>query len=224
MELSGNKILITGATSGIGKAILEGFLKEDNEIIAVGRNIKILEELSSIDKRIHTFQCDLSQKEGVEELILWIEQKHKDLNILINNAGIQYNYHFLDEKQLTAKINHEVQVNLIAPLQLINYLLPILESNSKSAIINISSGIAIVPKMTAPVYCATKSAIHTFSKSLRYQLEGKIKVFEVIPPLVDTQMTKGRGKGKITPEQLTKEFLKKYKKDKYEISIGKVKL
>ena len=223
MQLHKNKILITGATAGIGKALTEKFLELDNEIIAVGRNEKKLENFAELDNRIIPFKCDISRQEELDKLILFIEQEHKNLNILINNAGIQYNYYFANELQLLHKVEHEINVNFLAPLKLITLLLPTIQTNDNSAIVNVSSGLAIVPKSQAPVYCGTKAGIHIFSKSLRYQLE-KVKVFEIIPPLVDTSMTKGRGKGKISPQRLTNEFVKAFKKNQYEVNIGKVKL
>lgn len=223
MRLIGNKILITGATSGIGTALLDKFLALDNQIIALGRNQSKLNELSKKDSRIIPFKCDLAKKEDLDKLIMFIEKEHNDLNILINNAGIQYNYHFLEEQHLNAKIEHEIEVNLVAPIKLISLLLPTLQSNENAAIVNVSSGLGLVPKMAAPVYCGTKAAIHIFSKSLRYQLTD-VKVFEIIPPLVDTSMTKGRGTGKISPQQLAEEFISKFKRDQFEINIGKVKL
>lgn len=223
MRLHKNKILITGATAGIGEALLQKFLDLDNEIIAVGRNESKLEALAKADKRVIPFKCDISKQEALEQLILFIEQEHTDLNILINNAGIQYNYNFENEHQLLFKVEHEISVNLLAPLKLITLLLPTLQLNDNSAIVNISSGLAIVPKAQAPVYCGTKAAIHIFSKSLRYQLD-RIKVFEIIPPIVDTAMTAGRGKGKISSEQLVNEFIRAFERDEYEVNIGKVKL
>jgi len=221
MRLHKNKILITGATAGIGKALTEKFLELDNEIIAIGRNKKKLEELSKSDKRIIPFQCDISKE--LDKLTLFVEQQHKDLNVLINNAGIQYNYNFANEHQLLHKVEHEINVNFLSPLKLIALLLPTIQNNKNAAIVNVSSGLAIVPKMDAPVYCGTKAGIHIFSKALRYQLK-KVKVFEIIPPLVDTAMTEGRGKGKISPQKLVDEFIKAFKKNKFEVSIGKVKL
>lgn len=222
MQVHKNKILITGATAGIGAALLQTFLDLDNEIIAVGRNERKLEELSKADKRIIPFKCDVSRQEDLDQLTLFVEQEHKDLNILINNAGIQYNYNFDNEHQLLHKVEQEINVNLLAPLKLITLLLPTLQLNDNAAIVNISSGLAIVPKAQAPVYCGTKAAIHIFSKALRYQLD-KVKVFEIIPPIVDTAMTAGRGKGKISPQELVDEFISAFKKNKYEVNIGKVK-
>lgn len=223
MNLKENKILITGATSGIGKALTQKFLKHDNKVIAVGRNRAKLDLLAALDKRIIPFKCDISKQQGIDDLVLFIEQEHSDLNILINNAGIQYNYHFTEETGLTNKIEHETRTNFLAPIQLIALLLPTLEMNTNSAVVNVSSGLGLVPKKQAPVYCGTKAGIHIFSKALRYQLENT-KVFEIIPPLVDTAMTKGRGKGKISPEQLADEFMFAFKKNKFEVNIGKVKL
>ena len=223
MKITKNKILITGATSGIGKALTETFLKLDNQIIAVGRNEEQLKELEKLDKRIIPFQCDISKQEELERLAFFIEQEHTDLNILINNAGIQYNYNFIEEPQLLHKIEYEINVNLLSPIKLIALLFPIIQDNENSAIVNVSSGLGLVPKMDAPIYCGAKAGIHIFSKSLRYQLK-KTKVFEIIPPLVDTKMTKGRGNGKISPQRLVDEFIKAFKNNKYEVNIHKVKL
>ena len=161
----------------------------------------------------------------MDDLVLLIEQQHSFLNILINNAAVQYNYLFTDEQNLTDKVDYEVSTNLTAPIKLTGLLLPLLLKNKESAVINVSSGLFMAPKKSASVYCATKSAIHSFSKTLRYQLENTdTKVFEIIPALIDTPMTEGRGKSKITPEQLTDEFLKNFRTDKFESYIGKTKL
>lgn len=222
MKLSGNKILITGATAGIGLALLHAFLEKDNQIIALGRNKEQLDKLAQKDQRIIPFQCDIAHSEQLDKLTFFIEQEHPDLNILINNAGIQYNYHFQEDQQLLHKIPHEVNVNFIAPAQIIALLLPTLQLNKNAAIVNVSSGLGLVPKMAAPIYCGTKAALHIFSQSLRYQLET-IRVFEIIPPLVETAMTAGRGNGKITPKQLANEFIFAFKRNIFEVNIGKVK-
>ena len=223
MKLSGNKILITGATEGIGRALTMRFLELGNHIIAVARNEEKLSELQKPHADITPFPCDLADSAQLERLATFVKQSHKDLNVLINNAGIQYNYSFEEEENPIPKIQHEIEVNLTAPLKLTAMLLPVLEKNENAAVVNVSSGLGLVPKRQTPVYCAAKAAIHIFSKSLRYQLE-KVKVFEIIPPLVDTNMTRGRGKGKISPEKLVDEFISSFRRNRYEISIGKVKL
>jgi len=145
LQLQGNKILITGATAGIGEALLNKFISLDNQVIAVGRNPQKLKELAQKDERIIPFACDVSKAEDLDKLIVFVEQKHPDTNILINNAGIQYNYFFTEESQLLGKIEQEINVNLLAPLKLIALLLPTLKNNQNSAIVNVSSGLALVP-------------------------------------------------------------------------------
>ena len=223
MRLHGNKILITGATAGIGEALLKRFLSLNNSVIAVGRNTQKLKELTTYDDRITPFACNVSKQEDLDRLVMFIEQNHQDTNILINNAGIQFNYHFEEDSQLLNKIEQEINVNFLAPLKLIALLLPTLNMNENAAVVNVSSGLGLVPKQQAPVYCGTKAGVHIFSKSLRYQLH-RIKVFEIIPPLVDTPMTAGRGKGKISSERLVDEFIIAFKNNQYEVNIGKVKL
>ena len=174
---------------------------------------------------ITTLKCDLSDEHEVAQTIQKCLDFHQDINLLINNAGVQYNYQWLDTPYPNQLVEKEFRINLLSPLQLIEGLLPILKTKDEAGIINVSSVLAVVPKQSAPVYCASKAALHIFSKALRYQLENSsIKVFEILPPLVDTPMTAGRGKGKITPEQLVDEFMKKFAKDHYEINIGKTKI
>ncbi len=168
---------------------------------------------------------NVSSQVALDELVLFIEQKHPDLNILINNAAVQYNYNFMDEPNIVNKADYEISANLTTPVKLTALLLPVLLKNNPSTIVNVSSGLAISPKMTAPVYCATKAAIHSFTKALRYQLQDTgIKVFEIIPPIVETPMTEGRGKSKISVGQLANEFLANFSKERYESYIGKAKL
>lgn len=223
MRLTNNKILITGATDGIGKALAERFVALNNLVIAVGRNQDKLEELTSSNKNFIGFQADVSNMEDLERLSMFISAQHPDLNILINNAGVQFNYHFEEELHLMNKIDYEVTVNFLAPIKLTGLLLPILKLNDNAAVVNVSSGLGLVPKMQAPVYCGTKAGIHIFTKSLRYQLKN-VKVFEIIPPLVQTSMTEGRGRGKILPAELVQEFMKAFENDVFEVNIGKVKL
>lgn len=225
MNATGNTILITGGSSGIGLALAKRFLLLKNKVIISGRDLKKLEQIKAKFPELVIFAGDLTNKNSLDELVLFIEQHHSDLNILINNAAVQYNYNFIDEQDLTYKIDYEISANITAPMKLTGLLLPILLKNKNSAVINVSSGLFISPKKSASVYCATKSAIHSFSKTLRYQLEEtSTKVFEIIPALIDTPMTEGRGKSKITPEQLVDEFMRNFKADKLESYIGKTKL
>ncbi|HED37530.1 MAG TPA: SDR family NAD(P)-dependent oxidoreductase [Ignavibacteria bacterium] len=225
MQTYNNVILLTGGTSGIGLEMVRQFYELDNRLIVTSSNLNNLDKLKIKFPKIKTIVCNLGDNLSVRNFINKCLVEHSDINIVINNAGIQNNYTWTEDKDGYNKIENEIQVNFTSPMQIIYGLLPLLTAKQNSGIINVSSGLAFAPKKSAPIYCATKSAIHNGTKALRYQLESSsVKVFEIIPPLVDTAMTEGRGKGKITPKQLVDEFLRNFKKDKFESNIGKTKL
>lgn len=226
MKLSKNTILITGGGSGIGLALAKAFLRYgDNTVIVCGRNTQKLETVQMENPDIAVFPCDVTSDRDRQRLGEIITRKYPNLNILINNAGVQHNYNFLDKQSHGDVIDEEVNINFVAQVKLVDQLLPILARQPSAAIVNVTSALAVVPKKSAPIYCATKAAMHNFTKALRYQLEDSpVRVFEIIPALVDTDMTKGRGTGKITPETLAVEALRGIESNKYEIRIHKTKV
>lgn len=225
MKISDNTILITGGGSGIGLALAKAFAMRGNVVVVCGRNAKKLEAVRKQNPVIDTFLCDIASDQDQQRLVEYISQKYLNLNVLINNAGIQHNYDFSDHKNHISLIEEEVNINFLAHLKLTDRFLPLLMKHSSAAIVSVTSALALVPKQSAPIYCATKAAMHNFTKALRYQLEDTtVKVFEIIPALVDTDMTQGRGKSKITPEALATETLRGIESNTYEIRIEKTKL
>ncbi|MGI9547782.1 MAG: SDR family oxidoreductase [Flavobacteriaceae bacterium] len=225
MEITNNTILLTGGTSGIGLELLRQFYALGNKLIVASRNPEKLNDLHTEFPRVSTVVCDLADSQAVRSLLGHCLNTYPEINMLINNAGIQYNYNFVDEEDGFHKISREIKVNFTSPVHLIYGLLPHLCSKKQAAIINVTSALAFHPKKSAPVYCASKAALHNISKSLRYQLKNSpVKVFEIIPPLVETPMTKGRGSGKLSTKQLVDEFMRNFKRNKYESNIGKTKL
>lgn len=227
MKLEGLTIIVTGATSGIGLALAERLAGMNNRMIAVGRNEAVLQALQArYSTQVHLICADLSNSQGVDGLVQQVEQHYPRVDLLINNAAVQYNYSFLDDHHTHARIQHEVYTNLTAPITLAGLLLPhMLASGEPAAIVNVTSGLALQPKQSAPVYCASKAGLHTFTKALRYQLEGSpVKVFELMLPLVDTPMTTGRGRGKISTDAVVNQLINGLRRDCYQIYVGKVKL
>jgi short-subunit dehydrogenase involved in D-alanine esterification of teichoic acids len=166
-------------------------------VIICGRNLKNLENTKSKLGEIVTIQCEIAKKDEIHRLIKVIQDKHEELSLVINNAGVQIYYDFTDADvpSTLENIDLELNVNLNSLIKLNLMFLPLLKQSNSSAIVNISSGLAICPKKSAPVYCASKAAVHNFSQALRYQIEDKhpnVAVFEAILPLVNTDMTKGR--------------------------------
>ena len=135
-------------------------------------------------------QCDVSKEKDRKTLYAWIEENFKELNVLVNNAGIQRRVDFTKGTDDLLKNEDEIEINLKAQIYLAAQFVPMFSKHKEAAIVNVSSGLGFVPLTIFPIYSATKAAIHSFTMSLRYQLRGtSIKVFEVIPPTVyDTEL------------------------------------
>ncbi|WP_343292372.1 SDR family NAD(P)-dependent oxidoreductase [Vandammella animalimorsus] len=219
MNTSGHKVLITGGASGIGLALAKRFHAAGNPVVLAGRRADALAEAARALPGVQTAVADITQPADRARLL----QAHGDISILVNNAGIQINRPLLE--QSPADIRHELETNLAAPVLLTHAFLPALLRQPQAAIVNVSSGLALVPKEAASIYCASKAALHSFSQTLRWQLEGTpVQVFELLPPLVDTAMTQGRGKGKISPDALAAEFWRAFAADRHEVLGGKTRL
>lgn len=196
MQTTGNTILITGGTSGIGLAFAEEFLRLKNKVIICGRRAERLEQIKAKHPEIITTISDVSKDEDREQLARWVIENYPDVNILINNAGIQLLTDLTKPVDLT-RVRQEVETNFIAPVHLGSLFAQHLATKTNGAIINISSGLAFVPIAFMPVYCATKAAIHSLTLSLRHQLrKTPIKVFEIAPPAVDTELGSDRREDK----------------------------
>ncbi|HVG41478.1 MAG TPA: SDR family NAD(P)-dependent oxidoreductase [Chitinophagaceae bacterium] len=188
MQTTGNTILITGGTSGIGLAFALEFLRLGNKVIICGRRKDRLENIQRSHPQIIIKSCDVAIAEEREELASWTINNHPDINILINNAGIQL-VTDLSKPVVLKRVEEEVAINFIAPVHLSSLFSTHLAGKVNAAIITVSSGLAFVPLAFMPVYCATKAAIHSFCLSMRYQLKNtSIKVFEIAPPSVDTEL------------------------------------
>ena len=185
MKLTGNKILVTGGASGIGLGLTERFLNEGNTLIICGRREDALQEVSKRFPSVITKVCDLSVEAERIQLYKWILENHSDLNVLVNNAGIQ-NWMNISEENFYEKANDEIAINIVAPVHLITLFLNL---KSLTTIINVTSGLAFVPLSKVPVYCAAKAFFHSFTLSLRYLLKSKnIEVIEMIPPALNTDL------------------------------------
>lgn len=182
------KVFITGGNSGLGKALAEAYYRKGSQVIIGGRNLEALERVADDCPGMTTREVDLSDRDSIAACATWLADAHPDLDILINNAGLQKILKFhaqLDDQELVA----EIDVNLTALILLTNRVLPILLRRPRAAVINVGSGLGFVPLASTPIYCATKAAVHSFSRSLRYQLrETGVRVIEVIPPKVETNL------------------------------------
>lgn len=218
MKISNNKILITGGGSGIGLGLTERFLKENNTVIICGRRESVLEEVAKNYPSVITKKCDLSRESERENLFAWVAEQHSDLNILVNNAGIQQWMSVLDE-DFFQKAKEEIAINIEAPLHLTSLFMKL---NSLKTVINVTSGLSFVPMARMPVYSASKAFFHSYTLSLRHNLRSKnIEIIEVIPPALNTDLG---GKGRHNSAPAVNDFIDavflQFALGKTEVSFG----
>lgn len=203
MHSQGHCVVITGGTRGIGAAIGRKFLKSGNQVILIARS----DSRERQQMGGHFIACDLLRPEARGKLAETLATDYPNINVLINNAGMQLNGLFHEQFNYRSYA-HELELNIHAVVDLTDRLLPVLKANARaSAIVNVSSSFAIQPQHTSPIYSASKAFMHHFSTSLRAQLaQDKIYVMDLLPSNIDTEMTRGRGGGKISPAQLADKF------------------
>jgi uncharacterized oxidoreductase len=192
MNLANNTILLTGGATGIGLALAQRFAEAGSQVIICGRRADKLQEARQQVPGLQFYECDLAQAASRAELASHVVADFPALNVLINNAGIQNRFQLADlPADLAAweQQRQEIAINLEAPIHLAALLLPHLRQQPEPVIINVSSGLAFAPMAAAPIYSATKAALHSFTMSLRRQLaETGVRVLEIVPPAVNTDL------------------------------------
>jgi len=191
MKLSGNTILITGGSAGIGLAFAERFIKAGNKVIVCGRREEALQQAKEKFPNLVTYVSDLSIEADRIKLFDWITANYPDVNVLVNNAGIQQRFNVLktDAKTDWSYFNKEITINMEASIQFSMLFAPYFATKKEATIINVTSGLAFTPMAIAPIYSATKAAMHSFTVSLRHQLtDTSVEVIEVAPPAVNTDL------------------------------------
>ena len=226
MQTTGNTILITGATSGIGLAFAGEFYKLKNKVIICGRRTDRLNTITQNHPGMIARACDVSDDQERKLLAEWVIREYPEVNVLLNNAGVQYAFNLLHETDVK-KVREEIETNLTAPIHLSSLFANHLSKKRHAAIINISSGLAFVPLSFMPVYCATKAALHSFTMSLRFQLKDTpVSVFEIIPPMVDTELghdrrpDKSQMHGGIPVEEFLDEAMVGITNNTFEFAVG----
>jgi uncharacterized oxidoreductase len=185
MNLSSNKILITGGATGIGLGLTERFLQENNTVIICGRRESALKEVSDKYPAVITRVIDLAVEADRIDLFKWVAAEHPDVNVLVNNAGVQ-NWMNVTDEDFYTKASEEIEINITAPVHLTNLFLQL---EKRDTIMNVSSGLAFIPLSKVPVYCGTKAFLRSFTLSLRHQLKTTdTEVIEIIPPALNTNL------------------------------------
>ena len=223
MRLNGRTILITGGSAGIGLAFALEFLKLGNEVIVTGRRQSVLDAVHVQHPGLHTIQSDIADPVQIAALAARLKADFPALDVLMNNAGIGAAMNLKAPASDLAALTSEVDVNFGGVVRMTSALIDVLTMN-RGTILNVSSGLAFVPLPSNAVYSATKAAVHSYTQSLRFQLENAgVEVIELMPPAVRTDMTgefDEHGINMISTEELVKRSFAALRSGKTEIRPG----
>lgn len=235
MELEGRTALVTGASRGLGRALVEALAARGCRVVALARDGAALEALARRwPGQVFAAPLDLADGRAVDGGLPALLDAHPDLSLVFNNAAIQVGADFVSGEAAArlGALRQEIDINLGAVAAVCAHVLPRLAARGaprgeggrgEGAIVNIGSGLGIAPKRSAPVYCASKAALRALTRALRYQCEDQapgVRMVDVVLPLVDTDMTAGRGRGKMAPARAARRILEGLEAGRPEILVG----
>jgi len=228
MELKGKTVLITGGASGIGLEAAKQFLANGASVIITGRNQAKLDDAKKLYPAIIAIKSDVSEADDAQKLFNQVQQLG-GIDILYNNAGVltdPINLGSANERHFK-DATYEINVNYLGVIRLNNLFMEMLKSREESAIINTTSLLSYVPSLLEATYSASKVALQFYTRSLRKHLQilnSSVKVFELLPPLVATEMTTEMNGKKMSAADMVKAFIAGLQKDKLTIRIGDTKI
>lgn len=227
MQISGNTVLITGGTSGIGFALAARLVALGNTVIVTGQSQSHLDAAREKLPGVHAIKSDVSDAAAIAGLHRKIVEEFPALNALVNNAGIMRKINLQTFGPDLGGLTREIEINLTGAIRMVVAFLPHLKTKDRAAIVNVSSGLAFVPLPIAPIYSAAKAAIHSFTQSLRLQLKDtNVAVFELAPPITRTSLFRGTlsmddvGVTPMQVETLVERAIAGLKHDRLEIRPG----
>ncbi|MBW7968767.1 SDR family NAD(P)-dependent oxidoreductase [Bradyrhizobium sp. BR 10289] len=190
MKMTGNTILITGGTSGIGRALAEAFHDRGNRVIVTGRRQTLLDQITAERPDMVGLPLDLDDPASLQRLSADMRERFPELNVLIANAGISRSEDMTANGWDASDAEAIVKTNILGVLRVTAAFLPLLKGRPDATIIATSSNLAFVPRADFPAYCASKAFLHSWLQSLRHQLRRiPVEVLELAPPYVQTELT-----------------------------------
>jgi uncharacterized oxidoreductase len=221
MQLNGKTILLTGGTDGIGRALATQLKAKGANVVVTGRTAERVAETQAAG--FETIMAELSSQAGVDAVLAAV--KGRDIDVLINNAGAGSDHDFREGAPDLGDNDRCIALNLNTPIHLITHLMDVLKAQPEAMIVNVTSGLAIAPRAGGPIYCATKAGLRSYTLALRAQLKDtQIHVLEVLPPVVETKMTIGRGNKKMSPQDCAAQIVDAMEANAKEANVGLTKI
>jgi len=221
MHLTERRILISGGASGIGLALARA-LEPENRVVIAGRDEARLADARASAPGLRTLRLEVTSEDDAARGIAWVERELGGLDVLINCAGVMRSGAF-DDPDAERAAAADVEINLLGTTRMTRLALPLLRGSDDGAVVMMSSALALVSSPGMAVYAATKAAVHSLARSLRAELEGQVKVFDVLPPWVQSELSREVRGPKITPERVAADIVEGMRRDRFEIRVGRIK-
>jgi uncharacterized oxidoreductase len=221
MRLVDRRVLITGGGSGIGLALAQALARENTVVIA-GRDEAKLEEARAANPRLQTVRLDVTSEQDARRALAWIDEHLGGLDLLVNSAGVFKGGAF-DEANAEQTASEEIEINLGGSARMTRLALPLLRRSDDGGVAFLSSALALVAGPRMAVYAATKAAVHSLARSLRAELDGEVKVFDVLPPWVESELSGTVDAAKVSSERVADDMVNGFRRDRFEIRVGRVR-
>ncbi len=190
MNVTGNTMVITGGTSGIGRGLAEAFHDRGNRVIITGRRQVLLDEITERRRGMVGLHLDLDDPTSLPRLAADVRERFPELNVLVANAGVSHAERMAADDWDATVARSIIETNILGVLRVTAAFLPTLRRRRDSVLMATSSNLAFVPRADLPTYCASKAFLHSWLQSLRHQLRGiPVEVLELAPPYVRTELT-----------------------------------
>ena len=221
MRLTDRRVLITGGGSGIGLALAQA-LAPENQVVIGGRDRARLDQAREALPRLETIALDVTSEESAAGAMRDVEERLGGLDVLVNCAGVMRSGAF-DVPGGERAAAADVEINLLGTIRMTRLALPLLRASDEGAVVVLSSALALVSSPGMAVYAATKAAVHSLARSLRSELSGRVRVFDVLPPWVESGLSRDVRGAKIAPRQVAGAIVEGMRKDRYEIRVGRIR-
>ncbi|WP_380169615.1 SDR family oxidoreductase [Jannaschia sp. R86511] len=218
--MAGARVIVTGGSSGIGRALARAMADEGATVVITGRDRERLHEAARNHQSIRTVVCDVTDAEQIEALHDQVLASG-GVDILVNCAGVMHFFDVTSGFPLQRQLQ-EIDIDVAGPVRLVHAFLPHLLQR-RSVIVNVSSGLAWVPYASAPVYSGAKAFVHAWTVALREQLKGtSVRVVELLPPVTDTPLADGLNPSfaRMPTDDLVQAFLQGLRRGQDEIAPG----